>query len=144
MGWLSCDNFCAASKKTCEGLTQWDLVPLGTNLTTTDNVYKSMLLPLLKIHLSKLRKKSLGWLTWRQSIHLWQQAKLKNWHPPHDLPQTYRGIKSTCPVCIQPTDNFLTHSRTSLRINERWSNKYDTKNSTINKRRFEQRNWRIF
>ena len=45
---------------------------------------------------------------------------------------------------IRPTGNFLTHPRTSFRINELWSNKYDTQKSTIKKIRLERRTLRIF
>ena len=53
----------------------------------------------------------------------------KNCHPLHDLTQTCSGRKSVRLLWIQPTENFLTHPRTSFRIIERWSNKYDTHKS---------------
>ena len=68
----------------------------------------------------------------------------KNRHPRQDLPQTYRVIKYVYLVCIRPTGNLLTHPTTSFRINERWSNKYDTHKSKINKIRLKWRTWRIF
>ena len=58
----------------------------------------------------------------------------KNQPPHHNLPQTCRGRGgSVCPVWIRPTENFQLHPRTSFRINEHWSNKYNTHKSTINK-----------
>ena len=68
----------------------------------------------------------------------------KNRHPRHDLPQTFGGMESTCPVWIRPTENLLTHPRKSFRINELWYNKYDKYKSTINKIRLERRTlWRF-
>ena len=66
---------------------------------------------------------------------LMMTGEIKNGHPCHNLTQTYRERKIVCPVWIQPTDNFLTHPRTSFRINERWYNKYDTHKSKINKKK---------
>ena len=68
----------------------------------------------------------------------------KNLHTHHDLPQAYKGSKSICLVWIRPTGNLQSHLRTSFSINEHWSNTYDTNKSTINKRRLEQRTWRIY
>ena len=68
----------------------------------------------------------LGWFTWSQSTNWWRQVKYKNWHPHHDIPQTCRESKPVCTVWIFPTDNFITHPRTSFRINEWWSNKCNT------------------
>ena len=65
----------------------------------------------------------------------------KNRHSNQDFPQTCRGSKSVFPVWIRTTENLITHPMKSFRINEWWSNKYDTHNSTINKRRLERRNW---
>ena len=77
-------------------------------------------------------------LPWIQSIYWWWQVKLKNRHLLHDLPQTFGGIKYVCQFWIRPTDNFLTHQRTSFRTNERWYNKYNTHKSTINKKGFNK------
>ena len=68
----------------------------------------------------------------------------KDWHPRYDLQQTCVGRKYLCPVLIRLTDNLLSHLRKSFRINERWSNKYATHKSKINKIRLEQRTWRVF
>ena len=50
------------------------LCPLVRLLTTTDNVCKSMPLTLLNIHLTKLNKKTLIWLTWSQLQLTWGTA----------------------------------------------------------------------
>ena len=77
-------------------------------------------------------------------MYWWRQVKSQKPHPRHDLPQNLEGRKSVCPVWIGPTDNFLTHLRKIFRVNERWSNKWDTHKSTINKRSLERITWRIF
>ena len=92
----------------------------------------------------KISCKHLGWLTWSQSIYWWQQVKLHNHNPIHDLPQTYRGSKDVYPIWIWTTDKFLTHLSTSLNINKFLSSKFNKHKSTINKRRPEQITWRIF
>ena len=68
----------------------------------------------------------------------------KNWHHQHELTQTCGGSKYECPVWMRPAENFQTRLRTSLRINERWTNKYDSQNSINIKRRLEQISWRRF
>ena len=68
----------------------------------------------------------------------------KKRHPCHDLPQTCGGRKSVCPVWIRPTENLQSHPMTSFRINERRSNKYDPRKSTVNKRGTERITWRTF
>ena len=111
-------------------------------------------MPLLLLKISKkINKKNLRWLTWIQSQWTWgtdlnpihalmtTDIMNKNRHPYHNLPKTCRGRNSVCTVCIRNTENLLTQPRISLRINERWYNKYDIKKSTINKRRLEQRTW---
>ena len=40
-----------------------------------------------------------------KAIDLCQQEVTINCHPIHDLPQTCRGIKYVCPVCVWPTEN---------------------------------------
>ena len=62
----------------------------------------------------------------------------KNRHPRHNLPKTYGGRKPVCPVWIYPTEHFLSHPRTSFRINERLSNKYDTHKSKSAKEDFNE------
>ena len=68
----------------------------------------------------------------------------KKWHPRYDLPQTCGGSKSVCPISIRPTEKLQSQTRKIFRINEHWSNKYNTHYSTINKGRLEQRSWKIF
>ena len=63
----------------------------------------------------------------------------KHRHLLLNLPQACRGRKYVCPVWIRPTENLQSHPRTSFRINERWSSKYDTHKSKMNKIRLEQR-----
>ena len=70
--------------------------------------------------------------------------EIKNRHPHHDLTQTCMGSKYICPVLIYPTENFLTHPKKSFRINERWTSKWKTQMSTMNRRRLKQRTWMIF
>ena len=70
--------------------------------------------------------------------------KSQNRHPRHDLTQTWWGSRYVCPVWIHPRKIILTHPRTSFRINECHSSKYDTHKSTTNKRRIEWITWRIF
>ena len=67
----------------------------------------------------------------------------KNRHPRHDLLQACGGY-SVCPVWIRLTVNLKSHPRESFRINARWSNKYDTHKSTINKISLELRTWSWF
>ena len=98
--------------KKCKGLNQWAFVSLGLTLTYTTTT------------VSNLR----NCLESNQCIDDTMQNN-QNWHPRHDLPQICGGNKSVCPVWIHITDNFLTHPRTSFRINELWSNKYDTHKS---------------
>ena len=73
-------------------------------------------------------------LLWRKSMYWLQQVNNKNCHPCHNLPQTCRGSKSKCPVRIRPTENLLRHLRTGFRINELWTNKYDTHKLNVNKK----------
>ena len=96
-------------------------------------------------HNSIINKIRLEQRTWRRfyinkSNQLNQKFWTPNRHPHHDRSQTCGGSKSVCPVWIWPTDNFLTHTRTSFKINECWSGqckqtsqqkqcKYDNKNS---------------
>ena len=115
------------SQNNWDGLNQWSFVPLGPTLT-----YKTS-------NLNKFRK----FLAANQCIdgNSWNN---KNQHPLHDLPQTCGGSKSVCTGSIRPTENFQSHLRTSFSINERWSNKYYTHKLTTNKRRIEQKTWRIY
>ena len=106
-----------------------------------------MPLLVLKIHLTKINKKTLRWLTLRQSQWNWGTS-LK----PIDVLVTtgeitkngtlatnfYKTAGEANPyISVWPTGNFLTHPRTSFSINEWWSNKYDKHNSTTNNRRLE-------
>ena len=89
------------------------------------------------------------WRTWNYCLEHNQcvdddRWKINNQNPHRYLPQTYEGRKSVCTVSIRPTEDLLTHMRTSFRINKLWSNKYYTHKSIINKKRLEQRTWRIF
>ena len=47
----------------------------------------------------------------------------KDRHPRHGLPQDNGIIKSICLIRIRPNDNFLSHTRTSIRINNQWYDK---------------------
>ena len=55
--------------------------------------------------------------------NLCQQVWTTNQNPQQNLPQACRGRKSVCLVWICPTDNFLSHTRTSIRINNQWYDK---------------------
>ena len=121
--WKTLDH----SQNNLKGISQWTCVPLVPALIYTTEILKNF-----------------GWFTLSQSINWWWQVQSQNRHPFHDLPQPCGGIKAVYPVWIWPTANFLTQPRTSFRINEHWSNKYVTENSTINKISLEQRTWRIF
>ena len=69
------------------------------------------------------------WLEVSQSIN--DKNRKKNWHPCHDLPQKWGGSKSVFTVWMCPTDDFITHQSTGLRINEWWCSKWKTQNSKI-------------
>ena len=94
------------------------------------------------------RDKSTGrtWYYWLEDSQYIYENKWnnKNRHPCHDIPQTCGGSKSVCMVWIHPNANFLTHTTTTLSINEPWSNRYDTQKSKINKRRPEKGTWSMF
>ena len=47
-----------------------------------------------------------------------QQEVTTNWHPCHNLPQSCRGSKYICLICIYPTESFLSHPRKTIGINE--------------------------
>ena len=49
------------------------------------------------------------------------QVKKTNRRHHNELPQTYGESKYICTVWIRPTENLLTHPKTSYRINEFWS-----------------------
>ena len=68
----------------------------------------------------------------------------KNQHPCHDHAWACRRSKPTFLVCIRLTGNFQSHPRKRFRINELWSNKYDTHRSTIKKIGLEQKTWSWF
>ena len=107
----------------------WNLVPLDppwSPLIPLDPPW-SPLVPLwTKLNYTTVKLKNLrSCFEVKQCIDDYKW-KNKNQHPQHNLPQTYRGIKSVCLVCICTTDHFLTYLRTSFRINEHWYNKYDT------------------
>ena len=122
-----CWKYWDHSKNNCEELTQWNSVLLGATLTYTTP------------KLNNLRK-----LPESNQCIDGNRRNNKKRHPRYGLPQTWGGRKSICPVWIRPTENLQAHPRKSFRINERWSNKYDTYKSTINKRRLGRRTWRIF
>ena len=71
-------------------------------------------------------------------------GEIKKRQPCHNIPKTCGGSNSICLVWIRPTYNLLTRPRASFRINERWSNKYNTHKTTINKINIGKRTWRIF
>ena len=76
-----------------------------------------------KIHRSKINKGSIGTCTWRRFYinkkSNWSQQDLKpNWHPRHNLPQACRAIKLVHPIYTCHTENFQSHPRTSISINE--------------------------
>ena len=103
-----------------------------------------LLLSLLKLMKITINRKNLGWLTWSHLIYWWWQVQSQNRHPCHILPQTCGVSKAVCLIWIWPTDNFLTHSRTSYRINELWSSKYNKHNSMVKKIIIVRINWRIY
>ena len=105
--------------KISKELTQQALVPLGTTL---DNTY---------LHNWKLEQPEK--LPWSQSMYWWHQVKQQNRYPYNKLPQTCTRSKYVYPVWIRPTDNLKSQPRKSFRINELWSNSYDTHKSKINK-----------
>ena len=122
-----CWKYSYHSQNSCEVLTQWEFVHLGSTLTYTTS------------NLNKLRK--------RIEANQCFDGNRKNYktrNPWHKLPKTCGGSKSVCLVWIRTTENLKSHPRTSFWMNERWSNKYDTHKSTINKRRLERRTWRRF
>ena len=77
-------------------------------------------------HKSKINKRILEQITWRM-FYIKQSNKLKRTSlntQPATSKRPYKNCgesKSVRPVWIHPTDNFLTHPRTSFIINERWS-----------------------
>ena len=86
-----------------------------------------------------------SWYDWLESNQYIDDDKWnhKKPHTLHNLPQTYKGNKDFCTVWIQTTENLLTYLRKSFGINVCWSSRYNSHKSTINKRRLEQRTWRI-
>ena len=70
--------------------------------------------------------------------------KSHNRQPCHDLPQTCRVSKAVCKIWICPIENFLTHPRTSLRINSYQFSKCNKHKSKINKTRLVRSTWRRF
>ena len=121
--WKSLDN----SIKSCEVLTQWKFSPLGPTL-----IYKTS-------NLNNLR----NCLEANQCID-GDRCNHKNRHSCHNLSQSCVGIKSVFPVWIRPTVKFYSLLMKSSRINELWSNKYDTHKSKIKKRSLERRTWKRF
>ena len=88
------------SLNNCLGLTQFPFVTLGTTLTyTTPNLNNSRNL-----------------IESNKCIDL-TSCNNKDGHPHHGLPQDNGIIKSICLIRIRPNDNFLSHTRTSIRIN---------------------------
>ena len=99
------------SLNNCKGLNQQAFIPLGSTITYTTS------------NLINLR----NFLATNQCIDV-NRYNHKNGHPCHNLPQACWGSKYVCLVLIRPTSNLKSHLRTSFRINERLSNKYDTQN----------------
>ena len=121
--WKALDN----SLNNFEGLNQWEFLPLGPTFTYTIS------------NLNNLSKFS------EANICIYgNRFNNKYQHPHHELTQSCRGSKYSCPFWISPTDNLQYHPSTNFSINEHWSNKNDTHKSTINKMTLEQRNWWIF
>ena len=51
-----------------------------------------------------------------KTINQFQKLLTTIRNPCQDLPESFEGIKLICLIWIFPTDNFLTHPSTSLRI----------------------------
>ena len=97
-----------------EGLNLWSFVTIGPTLTCTTPNYNN-----LRIYLEA-----------NQCID-YDMCNNRNRQYRHGLPQACGRNKSVCPVWIGTTGNFQSHPKASFRINERWSNIYNTHNSTI-------------
>ena len=70
----------------------------------------------------RLNKKLDGYFRAIKAMNWQEQVWTTNHLPHHELPQNFGGSKSVCPIWIQPTNVFLTHSKTSFSINKLWSN----------------------
>ena len=121
--WKALDH----SQNNCMGLKHWFFVHLMPKLTYTTSNFNNL----------------------RNCLESNKFIDGNRWNPPNqqpvqNLPQTFRGSKYVCTVWIRLTENFQSHPRTSFRINEHWSNKYDTQKSKIHKIRLERRTWWIF
>ena len=103
-------------------LNQCDCVPLGPKL-----VYTNTNVPTLTTK-TRINYSSLGAFSNKVNNELGELGII-DLNPVNvlmkigELPQTCGVSKSICPIWIRPTDNFLTHSRTSSSINEIWSRK---------------------
>ena len=68
------------------------------------------------------------WITCANSLkpinELMATGEINNCCPRYEIPQTCGGKKSSCLVCIRPTNNVQSQPWTCFRINERWPNKY--------------------
>ena len=95
-------------------------------------------------YLHNFKLKELEELSWSKLIYWWQQVKSQKLAP---LPQPSTNLREE-QIFMSGLDTaqwkFLTHPRTSFRINWHWYNKYDTHKSTINKIRLERRTWKMF
>ena len=90
------------------------------------------------------QQEDLGNIDLKPVNQLMTTSEIKNCHPCHNLPQTYRGSKYVCTIWIRLTENFITHPRKNFRINKSWSSKCNKHQLTINKIRIKQITWRIF
>ena len=131
--------------KILKGLTQWALVPLWPTTKTILHKHKmsqttlrrntiffqginpmGLCAPWDDTYLHNCKLEELWMITLMPINILMITGEIKNHYPHHDLPQTCVGRKHSCPVCIRPTENFLTYPKKSSSINGLWPNKWNT------------------
>ena len=102
--------------------TSWESFRVNKQLYIKWNTHKSTINKII------LQKQLEGYFIFKKAINWCEKFLTPNRHPCHALPQTCRGGKSICPVCIRLTENFLTLPRTSFGINEFWSDYWKQNN----------------
>ena len=97
--------------KTFKTLLKWTFLMIFINKF----IWNTLLIPLLKIIQIKINRKNVGLFTWIQPINSLLKVQQHNRHLCHDFSKNCRERKPVCLVWMHSTDNFQSHSRTSLK-----------------------------